>query len=111
MVSPEYAVISCADGNDYGHPHAESLRRLMNVGAQLLRTDKQGTITIRSDGETLSFDPAPCDDFTPGEPVLSFQSVANAAVAETSPGTTGDENYKYVKNANTLSSICHSAIL
>lgn len=102
MVSPEYAVISCADGNDYGHPHAESLRRLMNVGVHLFRTDKQGTITIRSDGETLSFETAPCDDFTPGEPVLNSQSVTNAAVAGTVPETTGDENYKYVKNTNTL---------
>ena len=68
----------------------------------LFRTDKQGTITIRSDGETLSFETAPCDDFTPGELVLDSQSVANAVEAGTAPGTTCDENYKYVKNTNTL---------
>jgi len=36
------------------------------------------------------------------EPVLSFQSVANAVEAGTEPGTTGDENYKYVKKTTTL---------
>lgn len=36
------------------------------------------------------------------EPVLNSQSVANAAVEETAPLSTGVDNCKYVKNTNTL---------
>ncbi|MCD8067305.1 MAG: MBL fold metallo-hydrolase, partial [Lachnospiraceae bacterium] len=52
-VQPQYAVISCGEGNDYGHPHEQALRRLEGVGAEIFRTDTQGTITFISDGNTL----------------------------------------------------------
>ena len=50
---PAWAVISCGQGNDYGHPHDSTLRRLRQAGAQILRTDESGTVRFRSDGETL----------------------------------------------------------
>lgn len=53
-VSPKYAIISCGKNNDYGHPHKETLSRLQKIGAQIYRTDEQGTILIRSDGNSLS---------------------------------------------------------
>ena len=45
-VQPQAAVISCGRDNDYGHPHAEVLRRLAAYGVDVYRTDEQGTITF-----------------------------------------------------------------
>ena len=53
-VSPDYAVISCDQDNDYGHPHAETLDRLSDTGAEIYRTDAQGDILFISDGKTLT---------------------------------------------------------
>ena len=47
---PEVAVISCGRDNDYGHPHEEAVQRIESTGAEIYRTDKQGTIYIKSDG-------------------------------------------------------------
>jgi len=52
--SPMYAIISCGEGNSYGHPHQEAVDRLNACGAQILRTDLLGTITIHSDGKDLT---------------------------------------------------------
>jgi len=52
--SPTYAIISCGEGNSYGHPHKEAIDRLTYCGAQILRTDLLGTITIHSDGKDLT---------------------------------------------------------
>lgn len=49
-VNPEYAVISCGADNSYGHPHNEAVERLTDIGAEVYRTDKQGTITVTCDG-------------------------------------------------------------
>ena len=46
MLSPRIAVISCGRNNRYGHPHAELLKRLEDVGAKVYRTDKSGAISI-----------------------------------------------------------------
>ena len=52
-VHPKYAVISCGEGNSYGHPHAEVLNRLRSMGVEVFRTDEQVTaIVMRS---TFSF--------------------------------------------------------
>lgn len=52
-VLPGYAVISCGKDNDYGHPHQETLQRLQAAGAQIMRTDTQGTIRFTTDGAGL----------------------------------------------------------
>ncbi len=49
-VRPEIALISCAAGNPYGHPHWETRQALENIDAEILRTDEDGNITIRTDG-------------------------------------------------------------
>ena len=51
-VSPAWAVISCGEGNDHGHPHEEVISALK--GATILRTDQMGTIVFSSDGTHLT---------------------------------------------------------
>ena len=65
-VSPSYAVISCETGNSYGHPHAETLNKLRSAGVQMFRTDEQGTITVTSDGSTLTWNTSPSDNWVSG---------------------------------------------
>jgi competence protein ComEC len=49
-VSPTFAVISAGFENSYGHPHPDVLNRLKQHGAMILRTDRDGLVTVRSDG-------------------------------------------------------------
>lgn len=52
-VSPKIAVISCAEGNDYGHPHPDVLKRLAEKAVIVERTDLGKSITVASDGKTV----------------------------------------------------------
>lgn len=52
LVRPELAVASLGQGNDYGHPHSETISLLRKNEIPLLRTDQRGTITIVSNGRT-----------------------------------------------------------
>lgn len=45
-VSPELAVISVGARNPFGHPTEEMLGELERVGAKILRTDRDGAVTI-----------------------------------------------------------------
>ncbi|MEG6566986.1 ComEC/Rec2 family competence protein [Thermoanaerobacterium saccharolyticum] len=65
-VSPKYAVISCGKGNDYGHPHSSTLKKLRNRNIPVYRTDECGTIIASSDGQNISFNVKP-GDYTPGQ--------------------------------------------
>lgn len=54
VVRPEVALISAGKKNRYGHPAPVILRRLAQFGAkQVLRTDEQGTIVLKTDGQRL----------------------------------------------------------
>ena len=53
-VHPKYAVISCGTDNQYGHPRPEVLERLN--AAEIYRTDQDGTIIMRSDGNTITIE-------------------------------------------------------
>ena len=64
---PEYAVISCGEGNSYGHPHEDTMEKLESMEIQVFRTDKQGTVSVVSDGTTLEWSQEPCNDYSPGE--------------------------------------------
>lgn len=54
-IMPKAAVISCAARNTYGHPHKETLQRLEDVGALVLRTDEGGAVIakIRASGAEM----------------------------------------------------------
>ena len=56
-VSPRVAVISAGEGNNFGHPHPETLGRLESSPSSphILRTDQHGTVTLTTDGKTLKW--------------------------------------------------------
>ncbi|MGF0032925.1 ComEC/Rec2 family competence protein, partial [Bariatricus sp. SGI.154] len=51
--NPTWALISCGQDNQYGHPHLEVLEKLRNDDVQVYRTDEMGTIIAVSDGENI----------------------------------------------------------
>jgi competence protein ComEC len=53
---PQVALVSAGRGNTFGHPSPEVLRRLESIGARVLRTGRDGQITIESDGARVSVD-------------------------------------------------------
>ena len=55
QVAPQYAVVSVGADNRFGHPAQETLQRIRQLPALLLRTDQDGAIVFRSDGQFLSF--------------------------------------------------------
>ena len=50
---PQTALISCGRGNSFGHPAAEVVERLQSIGARIYRTDRDGEITLQTDGHTV----------------------------------------------------------
>ncbi|ACD52259.1 MBL fold metallo-hydrolase [Clostridium botulinum] len=54
-VNPQYAIVSCGKGNDYGHPHQETINKLNDKNIEILRTDVSGTIVSTSNGNDISF--------------------------------------------------------
>lgn len=54
-INPKYGVISCGVDNSYGHPHKEILSLMNKYNIKIYRTDKQGQITVTSDGKNITF--------------------------------------------------------
>jgi len=53
-VQPAVALVTVGIGNDYGHPRAETLAILDDVGARIARTDEDGAIALWSSGNTVA---------------------------------------------------------
>ena len=53
-VHPETAIIPVGKDNPYGHPHQQTLDLLKDYGVTVYRTDRDGTIMVRSDGISYS---------------------------------------------------------
>ena len=47
FLSPKLTVISCGEGNSYGHPGKEAMDRIAQTGSQILCTMENGQITIK----------------------------------------------------------------
>lgn len=58
-VNPNYAVICVGKNNSYNHPKKTVMDRLKKYNIKVYRTDEQGTITVESDGDNISFDKEP----------------------------------------------------
>lgn len=56
IISPDYAVISCGEGNSYGHPNKKALKAISKYTDKIYRTDINGTVIIVSDGKNLEID-------------------------------------------------------
>lgn len=53
IIKPDYAVISCGEGNSYGHPNDITIENLSRFTDKIYRTDLVGTVVFISDGEKL----------------------------------------------------------
>lgn len=81
-VGMKYAVISSDSNSMYGHPHESTLSRLKDAGADIYRTDKQGTIVFKTNGSALT--------------VTTEKNV----IAETSEGSINYADCMYIGNIN-----------
>ena len=53
-VNPKYAIITAGVGNQYGHPHLETVEKLKNAHIEVHRTDECGDIIFQSTGSGLT---------------------------------------------------------
>ncbi len=53
-VSPKYAVISVGKNNIYNHPSFSTLNKLDNLNVKVFRTDEDGTILFKSNGNDIT---------------------------------------------------------
>ncbi len=53
-VNPEIAIIEVGSGNDWGHPTKTTLKTLQSKGVKIYRTDLNGNIVVRSNGNSYT---------------------------------------------------------
>lgn len=84
--TPSVVVISCAENNSYGHPHAEPMNNFRSMGMKLFRTDEQGSIIATADGAEITWNCAPTESWKAGESTesssKSTSTKESSAVAE-----------------------------
>lgn len=97
---PAYAVISCGTGNQYGHPHMDTMEKLESMEIEVYRTDKQGTIMVVSDGLNLIWSEDPCNDYSPGDPddtgTTSASERAETSAHASSAAVSGTEDQVWI---------------
>ena len=47
------AIVSAGAHNPFGHPHPEVVERYRRSGALVLRTDRDGTVSVATDGQRV----------------------------------------------------------
>lgn len=52
-VAATYAIVSVGKDNSYDHPSKDVLKRWESSGAKIYRTDEEGTIIVKTDGESI----------------------------------------------------------
>jgi competence protein ComEC len=53
---PRLALVSVGPSSPFGHPHEEVLQRLERAGARVFRTDRDGSLTVATDGARIWLD-------------------------------------------------------
>jgi len=66
-VAPSYAIISAGEDNPYGHPHEETIQKLLAKEVTIYGTFNSGTIVALTDGTSIIFQDSP-------QPIPEFQS-------------------------------------
>ena len=51
--APQVAVVSVGDHSRFGHPHPEIVDRFARAGVRLFRTDRDGAVTLTTDGQRV----------------------------------------------------------
>ncbi|HAR49400.1 MAG TPA: hypothetical protein DCR81_04730, partial [Smithella sp.] len=51
-----YAIVSAGKANVFHHPHHSTLQRYKSAGVNILRTDRDGAITLTTNGNNLRID-------------------------------------------------------
>lgn len=59
LVDPSYAIICAGVDNSYGHPHNETIQKLLTKGVTIYGTHVSGTIVASTDGTTITFQDSP----------------------------------------------------
>jgi len=83
-VNPTYAVLSCGEGNSYGHPHAETLNTLRTNKVKVYRTDEDGTIIATSDGKNITFNVPASETWKAGETTGSSTTTEQSKTQQSS---------------------------
>ncbi|MFZ2398969.1 MAG: DNA internalization-related competence protein ComEC/Rec2 [Smithella sp.] len=55
-VACRYAIVSAGKANVFHHPHLSTLQRYKSAGVNILRTDRDGAITLTTNGNNLRID-------------------------------------------------------
>lgn len=110
-IQPKHVVIMVGAGNTYGHPSHETLEKLTSQGISIYRTDLAGTITITSDGSSISVNKQPQAGTAPVQKETTQKSETQATTtAATIVETTAEpvqttappaESNQYIGNLNT----------
>lgn len=93
-VDPKYAVIQSGKGNKYRHPNDSTLEKLQNKSIDIYRNDLGGNIIAKSDGNLITFNTSPSQEFSkqsipPSAEPLEDQVTSNEVTEE-----------KYIGNKN-----------
>lgn len=96
VVNPRAVVVSCGEGNSYGHPRAAVMNELRQMSVDIYRTDEQGTIVAYSDGKNITWNCSGSESWKAGEPTGS--SMIQESQLREEPEK---EETAYVLNLNT----------
>ena len=99
-VQPEVVVVSCGYDNSYGHPAKATMNRLQKTGADLYRTDLQGSLIAVCDGTNITWNVDACNDFRCGEDVVLEGAVAKPEAEN--PNHSTNENATNNKNTDAI---------
>ena len=86
-VNPETSIIFCGKGNQYGHPHQETLALLQNLGINIYRTDLNGTILVETNGTNYQVS-------------TEKESIRAPPIVKSETKTSESQEYKYAASKN-----------